>query len=395
MKVIEQTARASYGKLLAILVKATSGDIALAEDCLSSAFAKALEVWPQTSAPENPEGWIVKTAKNLMLDKKRHQKVQDENVQTLLSLLAEQVEASNDNRLELLFACAHPAIDPTVRTPLMLQTVLGFNVDQIASVFLTSPSAIEKRLIRAKQKIKIAKIPFEIPDVGEMPGRLTDVLEGVYALFGKSWDEFNFDLEDEAIFLAEIVVKLLPAEAEPKGLLSLLLFCKSRQEARRREDTYIPLFQQDVKLWNQDLIGRAEKLLKEAFLLKSPGRFQFESAIQSAQIAKIQNGLDTDMHIVKLYEALIATTGTIGAVISYAAALLNMDRTAESFQIAQEIDGERVKVYQPYWALMGEIHSKQGDFNSAKHCLERAIGLTEDKAVKNYLRGRIKRLNPA
>lgn len=316
-------------------------------------------------------------------------------MQTLLSLLAEQVEASNDNRLELLFACAHPAIDPTVRTPLMLQTVLGFNVDQIASVFLTSPSAIEKRLTRAKQKIKIAKIPFEIPDVEEMPSRLTDVLEGVYALFGKSWDEFNFDLEDEAIFLAEIVVKLLPAEAEPKGLLSLLLFCKSRQEARRHEDTYIPLFQQDVKLWNQDLIGRAEKLLKEAFLLKSPGRFQFESAIQSAQIAKIHNGLDTDMHIVKLYEALIATTGTIGAVISYAAALLNMDRTAESFQIAQEIDGERVKVYQPYWALMGEIHSKQGDFNSAKHCLERAIGLTEDKAVKNYLRGRIKRLNPA
>lgn len=387
LEIIEQTARASYGKLLAILTKATSGDIALAEDCLSSAFAKALETWPDTSVPQNPEAWLVKTAKNLMIDSKRHNKVQSKNIEDLLTYLTDNQQASTsvDYRLELLFVCAHPAIDSSVRTPLMLQAVMGFTVDQIAPLFLVSPGSLEKKLTRAKQKIKLASIPFSKPETSEMTERLQDVLEAIYGVFGKSWDLLNENLEEEAVFLARIVSQLLPEEPEPKGLLSLLLYCQSRKSARRYNQVYIPLFEQNTNFWDHQLIQEAESILSEASKISTPGRFQYEAAIQSAQLAQILNKTNTNEEITLLYQALLSLTDTIGAKISFAAFLLRVERINEAVQMLSDLEFEAVKSYQPYWVLKGEVSLAQNNDQEARLHLQTAIGLTDDPSVRSFL----------
>lgn len=400
MQAVEQTARASYGKLLAILVKATDGDIPLAEDCLAEAFQKALEVWPQTAVPQNPEAWLITTAKNLMIDGLRHQKVQKKNQMDLIDSLLENqesqkspnFEATSDYRLELLFGCSHPAIDHNVRIALMLQVVMGFKVEDIAGLFLLSAAALEKRLTRAKQKIKLAKIPFSRPDVHEMPERLSDVLEVIYGVFGQSWDSFNEQLEDEAIFLARIVVQLLPLEAEPKGLLSLLLFCKSRKSARRVKEVHVPFFEQDTSRWDLQLVHGAEALLKEAFLRQKLGRFQLEAALQSALVAQKLNQIDTNADVIKLYQALLERVETVGLKVSYAAALIRMKKTEEARKLLAEMPIEEVKKYQPYWVVNAELSLIDNEKLAAKKNFEIAIGLTQDPAIKLFLQSKIEGL---
>lgn len=396
MKIIEQTARASYGRLLATLVKATSGDIALAEDCLSAAFTKALEVWPQSKAPENPEGWLITTAKNMLIDGIRHNKVKNELQNDLVTHLLELQENPSpvDSRLELLFVCSHPAIDPTIRTPLMLQVVMGLTVEEIAPLFLVSPSSLEKKLTRAKQKIKLAQIPYSKPEPSELTARIHDVLEAIYGIYGKSWDLLNDQLEDEAIFLARLTVELLPQEPEPKGLLSLLLFCKSRQQARRIEGHYVPLFEQDTKLWDHNLIAEAEKRLTEAFLLQAPGRFQYEAAIQSAQLAKILNGRETDEDLIKLYQGLITLNPSIGAKIALGSVFLRTQKIDELKSLLAELDMERAKSYQPYWVLKAELSAHLKDERTSKSEFETAIGLTDDLSLKSFLLKRLSQITP-
>ena len=397
MKIIEQTARASYGKLLAILVKITDGDIALAEDCLSAAFAKALETWAESKVPENPEAWLVTTAKNQLLDGLRHKQVKATNEADLIDHLIESQTTSTtfDYRLELLFVCSHPAIDSNIRTALMLQTVMGFKVSEIAPLFLLSPLTLEKRLTRAKQKIKLAQIPFAKPDISEMPGRISEVLEVIYGVFGRSWDLLNEPLEEEALFLARLVTELLPNEPEPKGLLSLLLFCRSRQRARRLDSVYVPLDEQDTRLWDNELIAEAENLLKQAFLINKHGRFQYEAALQSAQLAKILNNADTDRDVIALYEKLQALTNAVGVSVSFAAALLRMSRIEQAHSILADLEKTEsvaIRSYQPYWVLMAEMSLKLKENDSAKKYLQTALGLTEDLTVKSFLLNKMKNI---
>src|SRR6267154_1952823 len=225
----EAVARRSYGKLVAFLAARTR-DVAAAEDALSEAFAAALADWPVKGCPANPEGWLLTVARRKVIDmfrgRRRHELAGEQ-----LRVLAEGLDAAAtdaqipDQRLALMFACAHPAIDAAVRAPLILQVVLGLDANTIASAFLTSPAAMGKRLGRAKDKIRQAGIPFSVPEREELPGRFDTVLDAIYAGFTEGWtdpggtDIARRDLTEEVFFLARLVAELLPEEPEALGLL--------------------------------------------------------------------------------------------------------------------------------------------------------------------------------
>ncbi len=209
-----------------------------------------------------------------------------------------------DRRLGLMFACAHPAIDRAIRAPLMLQAILGLDAERIASAFLISPATMSQRLVRAKNKIRQAGIPLEIPGRSELPIRLDTVLDAIYAAFAEGWidaagtDVARRDLAEEAIYLGRVIVALLPDEPEGLGLLALMLHAEARRSARRnREGDYVPLAQQDPALWNSQMIAEAESLLHRAGTMNVVGRYQLEAAIQSAHAARALVGhvrLDRD-----------------------------------------------------------------------------------------------------
>jgi len=238
----ERAARTSYGRLVAFLA-ARSRDVAAAEDALSEAFVDALETWPVRGVPRNPEGWLLTTARRRLLDAGRHDRVRAKAPIDLAAEIAAPAEDSDvvfpDERLKLLFVCAHPAIDEAARTPLMLQTVLGLDAARIASAFLTAPAAMGQRLVRAKAKIRDAGVRFEVPDGPDLPARLGPVLDAVYVAYGSGWDDVagadprRKGLADEAVWLGGVLVELLPAEPEAAGLLALMLYCESRRAARR------------------------------------------------------------------------------------------------------------------------------------------------------------------
>ena len=258
--IADAVARRSYGKLIALLAMRTR-DVAAAEDALADAFAAALSDWPQRGCPANPEAWLMTVARRRAIDGARHHRVGEE-VAHQLAILADEIDEREsgvlpDRRLALLFACAHPALDAAIRTPLMLQVVLGLETKKIASAFLMTPAAMSKRLVRAKTKIREAGIPFSVPEREELPGRLAAVLEAVYAAYAQGWSDAvggetgRRDLAGEALFLAQLLVELLPDEPEALGLLALMLYAHARRDARRdAAGDYVPLSAQDPATWN-------------------------------------------------------------------------------------------------------------------------------------------------
>src|SRR6202165_2422737 len=252
----EAAARRSYGKLVAFLAARTS-DVAGAEDALSEAFAAALVDWPASGIPASPEAWLMAVARRKLIDAGRRWR-SHEGAVGHLQLMREEVEAAAasetqipDDRLLLMFACAHPAIDPGIRAPFILQTTLGFDAASIASAFLVSPATMGQRLVRAKSKIRRAGIPFRVPERADLAERLDAVLEAIYATFAEGWSDpagtevRRRDLAQEGIWLGRLVASLLPDEPEALGLLSLMLHAEARRGARRTAGgDYVPLAEQ-------------------------------------------------------------------------------------------------------------------------------------------------------
>src|SRR5215475_10151858 len=283
----EGVARQSYGKLVAFLAARTH-DVAAAEDALSEAFASALTDWPKNGCPENPEGWLLTVARRKGIDAMRGRR-RDEAAAGHLKIMMEGLEAAAaslqipDQRLALLFACAHPAIEEAVRAPLMLQVVLGLDAAAIASAFLVAPATMGQRLVRGKNKIRQAGIPFQVPQREELRARVDTVLQAIYAAFAEGWsdgagtDAARRDLAHEAIFLCRVVVELLPEEPEALGLLALMLYAEARSGARRNaQGEYVPLAEQNLARWDGAMIAEAEQLLRRASELGEFGRFQLE-----------------------------------------------------------------------------------------------------------------------
>ncbi len=394
----ERVARGSYGRLVAILAS-RSRDIAAAEDALGDALLSALSLWPERGIPANPDAWLLTAARHRISNAARHVRVGQAAEAELVRFAEERDTPTTgwaDERLSLLFICAHPAIDVAMRAPLMLQTILGLDAERIGGAFLVAPATMGQRLVRAKAKIRDAGLRFETPDPGAMPERLSEVLDAIYAAYGVGWDGLQDTgttgerLTEEALYLGRLLVSLLPGEAEPKGLLALMLYCEARRAARFAADgSFVPLDRQDSRLWSRDMIIEAEALLTEASRAGVLGRYQCEAAIQSVHVQRPITGRTNHAALVALYRLLIRTFPSLGAQVGLAAALTESGSAAEALQLLDSLADAPVQTYQPYWATRARAETVLGRRPEARRSLERAIALAGSDPVRAFLRGLI------
>ena len=399
-RLADAVARRSYGKLVAFLA-ARSRDVSRAEDALADAFASALADWPLKGVPSNPEAWLMTVARRKLIDGARRQRT-SEAASDDLRMLADEFGAAEaiveipDQRLALMFACAHPAIEIGIRAPLILQTVLGLDAKTIASAFLVSPTTMGKRLVRAKDKIRQAGIPFVIPERAELAGRLEAVLDAIYAAFAEGWsdpagaDVARRDLTEEALFLARLVTELLPREPEALGLLALIFHAEARRRARRNADgEFVPLADQDTASWDSAMIDEAEALLERAGAMGAIARYQLEAALQSAHVHRRRTGKHNWAEIVQLYDALLALSHSPVVAMNRALALAEVRGAAAALEAMPDVASDpRLAEYQPYWAARAELLTKTGDHGAARDAYEMAIGLERDPAVRRFLQRR-------
>lgn len=397
-QVLEAVVRRSSRRLVALLAVRTR-DLAAAEDALASAVLKALGTWREDTIPAVPEAWLLTVARRDILDAQRHHHVCSDAEATLLALaddlstpeLAE--PRFSDERIKLMFVCAHPAIDECARTPLMLQAVLGLEAKQIAAVFLTSPAAMAQRLVRAKARILDSAIAFEIPPPSELPRRLPAVLDAIYVAFSSSWDALPAEepgptLDTQGLELSALLSHSLPEQAEAAGLLALLLYIHARSPARWAAPGagFVPLQEQDVRLWDAPLLAEADRALQRAASQNVLGRYQLEAAIQQTHIHLRLQGRTSSPDLLALYEGLLAFAPSIGARLAYWAALAEEHGAAAAYACLQQAQLEqRLLNHQPYWALKANLLQRLHRLAEAKQAYGRAIGLSADPRVRAYL----------
>ena len=392
MHAAELAARASYGRLLSILAVRTR-DLAGAEDALAEAFLAAVTQWPRDGVPDHPEGWLLTAARRKLIDAGRRRRSREEKLGLLATadVAPAESEPFGDQRLRLLFVCAHPAIDAAARTPLMLQTVLGLDAARIASALRVAPKTMGQRLWRAKTKIREARISFDVP-AEELEQRAGAVLEAIYGAYGSGWDDVTGQaaasrgLTEEAIWLARLTVRLLPEEPEARGLLALMLYAEARANARRGADgAYIPLSEQDVSRWDEERIAEAETLLVQAAAQGRVGPLQLEAAIQSAHVAGRRSGTRDDRAVTLLYEALARISPTLGVRVALAVALAKTGGPALGLAQLDEIASSLVADYQPYWSARAHLLEELAQIAAARAAYERALGLADEAGVRRWL----------
>ncbi len=400
----ERVARENYGRLVAFLAARTR-DVTGAEDALAEAFASALVQWPANGLPANPAAWLLTVARRRQTDATRRRQTRDAGKEHV-KLMAEEIDAATrnsgdipDERLGLMFACAHPDIERGMRAPLILQTLLGFTAADIAAAFLVPPGTMGQRLVRAKARIRQAGIPFAVPGRNDdLAGRLDAVLEAIYAAYSKGWSEAGGtetpEIAGEAIWLGRLVVSLMPDEPEARGMLALMLYTEARRAARRSaEGAFVPLEEQNVALWDGAQIDMAEVLLHEANEAGPSGRYQIEAAIQSAHVARRLHGTNTWPAILKLYDHLMTLTGSPVVALNRAIARAETDGPQAALaDVAPLADDPRMAGYQPFWAAKAHLCAEAGQAEAAYEAFTCAIGLTADSAERAYLRARRDRL---
>jgi predicted RNA polymerase sigma factor len=396
----ERAARESYGRLLAILAS-RSGDLAAAEDALAEAFAAALQTWPTRGVPDNPQAWLLTTARHRHLDLLRSAEhrskvlIEQDDLDNFMAPAVDS-DAIPDERLKLMFVCAHPAIDPAVRTPLMLQCVLGLEAAAIAQAFLLPEATLAQRLVRAKRKIKDAAIRFQVPDRSEIGDRLEAVLEAIYGAFAIGWDQAGealaqdmdeaHQLGDEARFLAQLLAQLCPHEPEALGLAATITLAQARRAART--DTagqYVPLQDQDTALWDAAAIAAGEDMLRRAAAIGQHGRFQLEAAVQSVHLDRARSGI-TDWHaLALLYEGLLRVAPTLGTAVARAVAVGHAQGPANGLAALDLIAQRDQQNYQPAWAARAHLLTQAGRLPQAQQALHRAAALATGERMRAHL----------
>jgi len=396
---VAELTRDSYGKLLAVLAAPTR-DLAAAEDALADAFERALARWPTDGIPANPEGWLITVARNRLRDlwKSAGYRMTEplDEINCASPSSDDEMADIPDRRLELMLVCAHPAVAPNTRTPLMLQTVLGVEAAAIATAFAVEPSTMAQRLVRAKKRIRDAGIPFVLPQRDDLLERLPAVLEAVYGAYSIDWQLTPQgapieSLSAEALHLALVLAKLLPNEPEVLGLAALVCLSEARRPARRTADgTFVPLDEQDTDLWDAALIARGEGLLLRAHDHHRPGRFQYEAAIQSVHCARAtQGGIDLNA-LRKLHRALLRVAPSLGAAVASAAIDGQIDGAAAGLRVLDAIDDPAAARFQPFWATRAHLLAEAGRSAEAAEAFRRAIELTADPGMAEHLFWRLR-----
>ncbi|KIT15778.1 RNA polymerase sigma factor [Jannaschia aquimarina] len=361
---LDRVAREDRGRLVAALASRT-GDIAGAEDALAEAFARAMPAWSAKGIPRSPSSWLLTVARNVQRDrwKSAAYRLETTDDATAVEMEADDMTAHDipDDRMKLLFVCAHPAIAENVRTALMLQVVLGVEPARMAHAFAISAQALSQRLVRAKRKILEARIPFSVPGADDLEGRLRSVLEAIYGAYALTFqmtsEDMTEDLSVEALWLADVAVNMWPDEPEVLGLAALL----NLSSARRTESAgpvFVPLADQDPAAWDAARTARGLTLLRRAGQLRRIGPFQLEAAIQAVHAARVETGRTDWAAIVTLYQGLLRVAPTLGARIAHAAAVAERDGPDAGLGLLDGIDG--ADGMQAYWATRAHLLSALG-----------------------------------
>ncbi len=409
---VERAYREEWTALLATLAGQLGGDVGLAEEAVADAFTAAVAEWPTRGVPSRPGAWLTTVARRRAIDRLRRESTRSTALERLETLMrdddttdAEPPDRSgvDDDRLRLLFTCCHPALSMEARVALTLRVVGGLEVPEVSRAFLTTETTMYQRLVRAKRKIKTARIPYRVPDADELPDRLYGVLHVIHLVYTEGHvassgaDLVRVDLCQEAIRLCRLVVELLPADAEARGLLAFLLLTDARRPARTdAEGRPVALEDQDRGRWDQSAIAEGTALLERALRLGSPGPFQVQAAI-AALHAEAPHWDATDWpQIAALYGELERMTPSPVVTINRAAALAMADGPHVGLALLAGLDeDERLERYQPLHATRAELLARAGDAEAAAAAYRRAIELTQNAAEREALEARSRRISRA
>ncbi len=411
-RIIEDMVRQEWGRVLSILVSYIQ-DMELAEDVMQEALIAALQHWEPRGIPDSPRAWLLQTARRKAIDRLRRDtnfKRKRAEYELLLSLeqqagLNEAAEEADqdipDERLRLIFTCCHPALSEPARIALTLRTLGGLTTGEIGRAFLVSEETMAQRLVRAKRKIRLANIPYEIPGPDLLAQRLQSVLSVIYLIYNEGYavtsgDSLTrADLCLEAIRLARLLVKLMPDVAEAGGLLSLMLLHDSRRTERTDEHgMFIALTDQDRRQWNRDQIEEGIHILKQALALGPPGPYQIQAAI-SAVHAEADSHEATNWHeITLLYDKLYEYQPTPIVQLNAAVALSYSHGPDDALRALSEITcNGSLDDYQPFHAALADLYRRAGDKQRACRSYEQAISLSNNRAEKTFLKKRLEELN--
>jgi RNA polymerase sigma-70 factor, ECF subfamily len=392
------------GKVLATLVRLL-GDFDLAEEAMHEAFSLALESWDKQGVPANATAWLISTGRFKAIDslRRKHRFGELEiDVQRLIDEIEEHNQRLSqqdieDDQLRLIFTCCHPAIDPQIQIPLTLREVCGLSTEQIASAFLVSPSTMAQRIVRGKNKIQQAKIPYVIPELSELPDRLDGVLSVIYLVFNEGYSAssgeslLRVELSNEAIRLARLVLALLP-DSEVMGLLALMLLHESRREARTDQDGNIVLLEnQNRGLWHQAYIEEGRALVRQALATRRVGAYTLQAAIAAVH-AQSTGTTDWDQ-VIALYSVLLQVEPSPVIELNQAVAIAMRDGPQAGLTIMDKIlaRGELLD-YHKIHSTRGELLRRLGDIQAAIIAFEHALCLVKQAPEQRFIEQKLAQL---